>query len=149
MSHHLLLILHLFAATIWVGGHTYLVIRVFPSVLKHKDTEALLAFEKSYEPLGMSALAILVITGIWMATQYNIALSDIFSFSSPIERVISLKLLLLLATIGFAISAQTRVIPTLSSSPAKLPSMAAHAAAVTVLAITMMVLGTFVRYGGI
>src|SRR5690625_7584494 len=77
----------------------------------------------------MSALVVLAITGIWMATQYNIALSDIFSFSSPIERVASLKLLLLLATIGFAISAQTRVIPTLSSSPAKLPSMAAHAAA--------------------
>src|SRR5699024_4959709 len=90
MSHHLLLILHIFAATIWVGGHTYLIFRVFPKVLRHKDTEGLLAFEKSYEPLGMSALVILVITGAWMATQYGISLNDIFSFSGPIERLVSL-----------------------------------------------------------
>jgi len=149
MSHHLLLILHIFAATIWVGGHTYLIFRVFPKVLRHKDTEGLLAFEKSYEPLGMSALVILVITGAWMATQYGISLNDIFSFSGPIERVVSLKLLLLLCTIGVAISAQTRVIPTLRSSPAQLPSMAVHATAVTGLAIAMMALGTFIRYGGL
>lgn len=149
MSHHLSLILHLFSATIWVGGHTYLVLRVFPQVLKHQDNERLLAFEKSYEPLGMSALIVLIITGIWMSAQYGIALRDIFSFSNPIESVVSLKLLLLLGTIGFAISAQTRIIPSLKSSPAKLTAMAFHAAAVTLFAIAMMVLGSFVRYGGI
>lgn len=149
MSHHILLVLHLLAATIWVGGHTYLVLRVFPKALKQKDTQLLLTFEKSYEPIGMGALIVLIITGGWMAHQYGIGLSDVFSFSNPIERVISLKLLLLVATVGFAISAQTRVIPALKHSPTKLPEMALHAVSVTLLAIGMLVLGTFVRYGGI
>lgn len=148
MSHHLLLILHLLAATIWVGGHIYLMLRIFPKVLKQKDTELLLAFEQSYEPIGIGALIVLVITGVGMAHQYGVGLSDLFSFSSSIEQVISLKTLLLLGTIGFAISAQTRVIPTLKHSPAKLSEMALHATSVTLLAIAMLVLGTFIRYGG-
>jgi len=149
MSHHVLLVLHIFAATIWVGGHTYLVLRLFPKILREKDTALLLAFERNYEPLGMSALAVLIITGVWMSAQYGVAVGDLFTFTHPIERVVSLKVLLLLTTIAFAVSAQTRVIPTLTKSPAKLSSMAVHATAVTLLAITMMVLGTFIRYGGL
>lgn len=149
MSYHLLLILHLLAATLWVGGHIYLMLRIFPKALRQKDTQLLLTFEQSYEPIGIGALIVLVITGGWMAHQYGVALNDLFSFSGPIEQVISLKALLLLVTIGFAISAQTRVMPELKHSPARLPAMALHATAVTLLAIAMLVLGTFIRYGGI
>lgn len=149
MNHHLLLIVHLFAATVWVGGHVYIAVRILPKVLKSKDVELLLAMEKSYEPLGMVALLLLVVTGIAMALQFGIGWHQWFSFSSPIERVVSIKLMLLLATLFLAISAQTRVIPRLKSQPHKLVEMAVHVIAVTIFGLAMLVLGTFVRYGGI
>lgn len=149
MNHHLLLILHLFAAAIWVGGHTYLTLRLLPTVLKQKDSGTLLAFEKRYEPLGMSALLVLVITGITMATQYGINISELLSFKGPIGKVVSLKLWLLFGTIAFALSAQLWVIPSLARSSEKLSLMAVHVIGVTLLGILMMILGTFIRYGGL
>ncbi len=148
MNHHLLLIIHLICAAVWVGGHLYLACCILPGVLRKKDADRLLKFEKSFEPLGMPALALLVITGIWMMTQFGIHFSDWFSFSSSIEQVTSTKLILLLATVLFAISAQVRVIPKLKKSPKKLPEMAVHVICVTLLGIAMLVLGSFIRYGG-
>ena len=51
MSHHLLLIFHLLGAAIWVGGHLILAIGILPEVLKKKDPEILLNFEKKYEKI--------------------------------------------------------------------------------------------------
>lgn len=150
MSHHLLLILHLICATIWIGGHLYLSICLLPKILRRKDVALLLSYEKSFEPLGMSALLLLVITGIWMALQYGVSISQWFSFSPPIERVVSVKLILLFITILFALSAQIRVLPKLrNNNIRKLPEMAFHIIAVTIIGIVMLILGTFVRYGGI
>jgi len=149
MSHHLLLILHLMSASVWVGGHLYLSLCVLPGVLKKKDTRRLLQFEKSYEFLGMSALLLLVITGIWMTLQFGIGLRELGSFSSPVERVVSTKLILLFATILVAGSAQLRVIPKLKRGQPLLPEMAMHIVAITLIGMAMLVLGSFVRYGGI
>lgn len=149
MNHHLLLIIHLIAATVWVGGHLYIAVRILPRALKSKDCSELLAMEKSYEPLGMSALLLLVITGVWMTLQFGIGWQQWFSFSNPIERVTSTKLLLLFSTLLLAISAQTRVIPKLKTHPQKVIEMGAHIIAVTIIGVAMLILGTFVRYGGI
>ena len=46
MSHHLLLILHLLGSAIWVGGHLILSFIILPEVLRKKDPEILLKFEK-------------------------------------------------------------------------------------------------------
>ncbi|WP_066801118.1 hypothetical protein [Moraxella oblonga] len=64
--HQVALILHLFGASIWVGGHLYLLIRLMPNFVRQNDIKGFLAFEKSYEPLGMTALAIQIITGLYM-----------------------------------------------------------------------------------
>lgn len=148
MSHHLLLIFHLLAAAVWVGGHLYIALCVLPKSLHNKNAGLLLQFEKSYEPLGMAALLALVITGIWMSLQMGVSWQNWFSFTAPVERVVSIKLSLLLVTLLFAISAQTRVIPALKKGAHRLPEMAVHIIAVTLIGIAMLVLGSFVRYGG-
>lgn len=149
MSHHLLLIIHLISATIWVGGHLILWITVLPKALKQKDPHLILNFERQYEAVGMTSLLLLVITGIWMAIQFQISVGSWFSFASPLERVVSFKLTLLICTVLFAISAQTRVIPKLKHSADKLPEMALHITGVTLLGVAMLILGSFARYGGI
>ena len=149
-THHLILILHLIAATIWVGGHLVLAIGYLPKAFKRKDFSYIGNFEKTYEPIGMPSLAVLVITGILMAYDYNAGLSSWFSFASPIERVVSLKLTCLLTSICFAISAQTRVLPKLRKGQLnKLSEMAVHIICVTLIGVVMVVLGSLVRIGGI
>ncbi|MDO4896071.1 MAG: hypothetical protein Q3971_01805 [Moraxella sp.] len=61
------LILHLLGASIWVGGHLYLLICLMPNFVRQNDVAGFLAFEKSYEPLGMTALVLQVVTGLYMA----------------------------------------------------------------------------------
>ena len=149
-THHLILILHLIAATIWVGGHLVLAIGYLPKALKRKDFSYIGNFEKTYEPIGMPSLAVLVITGILMAYDYNAGLSSWFSFATPIERVVSLKLICLLTSICFAISAQTRVLPKLRKGQLnKLLEMAVHIICVTLIGVVMVILGSLVRIGGI
>ncbi|AVM50658.1 CopD family protein [Capnocytophaga sp. oral taxon 878] len=149
-THHILLIVHLIAATIWVGGHLVLAIGFLPKALKHNDFSYIGNFEKTYEPIGMPSLVVLVITGIIMAYDYSASFSTWFSFSTPIERVVSLKLMCLLTSVCFAISAQTRVLPQLrKGNMKKLPEMAVHIICVTTIGVLMVVLGSFVRIGGI
>lgn len=147
MSHHLLLIFHLLGAAVWVGGHLVLAIGILPEVLKKNDPEILLNFERKFEKIGIPALLIMVITGVWMAYQFGIGLNAWFRFSNPIETVVSLKLILLFLTVLFALSANFFVLPKLSGK--NLPLMAFHIIAVTVIGVLMLILGSFVRYGGI
>lgn len=147
MPHHLLLILHLLGAAIWVGGHLILSIAILPEVLRKQSPEILLNFERKYEKIGIPALIIMVVSGVWMTLNFGVGVSHWFSFSNPIETVVSLKLLLLFTTVLFALSANIFVLPKLS--PKLLPVMAFHIISVTLLGVAMLVLGSFVRYGGL
>lgn len=149
MSHHLLLIVHLLSATIWVGGHLLLVFGHLPQAIKEKNQNIILNYEKKFEPVGMTALVLLVVSGILMAYKYGVRIEYWFQFSSPIEKVISTKLLLLLLTVLFALSAQFRVLPKLKNNPNKLPEMAFHIVSVTIIGVLMLIFGSFVRFGGI
>lgn len=148
MNHHLLLIIHLLSATIWVGGHLLLCFAYLPKALREKNQHIILDYERKYEPVGMSALALLVITGIMMAYKYGVSIEYWFQFETPIEKVVSTKLVLLLLTVAFALSAQFRVLPKLKTNAAKLPEMTFHIISVTIIGVLMVIFGSFVRFGG-
>lgn len=145
--HHLVLIIHLLAATIWVGGHLLLAICYLPTALKKKDPHIILNFEKKFETLGMSSLALLIITGIWMAYDFGVTIETWFHFSSGFEKVISIKLILLFCTFICAICAQFYVIPNLNQNNIK--KMAVIIVSVTSIGVAMLILGSTLRYGGI
>lgn len=148
MNHHFLLIIHLLSATIWVGGHLLLVFGYLPQALKDKDPGIILNYEKKYEPVGMTALVLLVVTGILMACKYGVSIEYWFQFATPVEKVVSTKLLLLFLTAAFALSAQFRVIPKLKNNPDKLPEMAFHILSVTTIGVLMLIFGSYIRFGG-
>ena len=137
-----LIILHVLAATVWVGGHLVLAIGILPSVLKNKDVDLLLGFETKYERVGMPALIILVVTGIYMAITY-LPMAQWFNFSNDLSRHISIKIILLGMTIAFAINARFRVIPNLTINSLKL--MAFHIISVTIFAVLFLVTGLSFR----
>ena len=146
-KHHILLIIHLICATIWVGGHLFLAVRILPKALKEKNVSLLKNFKNSYEPFGMPSLILLVITGILMAYDYNVTFSTWFSFSNGIERVISIKLILLFCTVICALIAELIVFPKYLEKNIKLAVI--PMILVTLIGVAMLVLGSFVRFGGI
>lgn len=148
MSHQILLIIHLICISIWIGGHLFLALRILPVMLKEKSAEKLFTFGDSFEPLGLAALVLIVATGIWMAIQLGVTPDTWFHFASPIESVVSTKLILLGGIILFALSVRIRINPTLKDSPKKLPELAVHIVMINLISITMLVLGTVIRYGG-
>ena len=141
--HHILLIIHLISATIWVGGHLILLLGFLPKALKHKNFDFISRFEKTYEPIGMPSLLLLVVTGIWMAYDLNAPLPSWFSFATGVETVVSLKIIGLLTSICFAISAKLA-----KGQIKKLPEMAVHILCVTLIAVTLLILGSTIRNGG-
>ena len=137
-----IILLHVLAATVWVGGHLVLAISILPSVLKNKDVDLLLGFETKYERVGMPALIILVVTGIYMAITY-LPMAQWFNFSNDLSRHISIKIILLGMTVAFAVNARFRVIPNLTTNSLKL--MAFHIISVTIFAVLFLVTGLSFR----
>ncbi len=140
-----LLLLHLLGATIWTGGHIVLAVVVLPKVLRRRSPEALLDFESVFEKIGMPALIVQVVTGVALAHRMLPDHAQWLDLDNPVSRVILAKLGLLALTLGFAVHARFRVIPTLSERT--LGIMAWHIVPVTVFSILFVVVGVSFRTG--
>ncbi|MCU0441835.1 MAG: CopD family protein [Bacteroidia bacterium] len=145
--HQLLLIIHLVAATIWIGGHLILCLGILPRAIKTDNPNIILQFEKQFEPIGIPALLLLVISGILLSLQYDITISKWFTFTQSIEMVISYKLILLLIIFMLALHARFILIPKLTIE--NMYKLGWHIVLVTLLSVSMLVLGSSIRFGGI
>lgn len=138
------LILHLLAATIWTGGHIILSTLILPRALREGDPRILLDFEQGYERIGMPALVVQVLTGLWMASQ-QLSPEDWLAFGSPQSHLIAAKLLLLGLTVAFALDARLRLIPRLSKDT--LWALAWHVWPVSLFSIGFVLVGAGFRLG--
>lgn len=143
----LMLFLHVLGATVWTGGHLVLALTWLPRVLREGSPEQLLRFEQGYERIGMPALVLQIVTGLWMAYQMVPSVAQWLSPDTPVARAIALKLVLLLCTALIAAHARLRVIPRLSADT--LPLMAWHVGAVTLLSVGFVAVGVSLRFGGL
>jgi putative copper export protein len=141
------LLLHVLGATVWTGGHLVLALAILPRVLKERSVSELLRFESAYERIGLPALLIQVVTGLWLAHQLIPNASRWFAFDDPVSRLIGAKLILLAVTIVFAMDARLRIIPRLSESEENLTSLAWHIVPVTVVSVLFVVVGVSFRTG--
>lgn len=140
----LALILHLLGATVWVGGHLILLFTVLPSALAQRDPLILLNFEKRYERIGVPALLLQVITGIWMAHRYVPGILPAFDFGDRLQSLIAWKVILLVMIMLIGAHARFRIIPRLTQE--RLPLMAFHVLVVTILSVVLLVVGASVRW---
>lgn len=141
--HSYFLVLHVLAATIWTGGHLILAIVVLPKILKTKNIQALTEFEENFEKIGIPALIIQVITGIYLAYSLLPNVSEWFSFSTHISTHIGVKLTLLIITIILALHARFKLIPNLSEK--NLNALAVHIFMVALVSVLFVVAGLSVR----
>ncbi len=142
-----LLLLHILGATIWTGGHLILACSILPKALKVGDVEAIRSFEQKFEKIGIPALLTQVVTGIGFIHFYLSGFSEVFDWSNPMAKVISLKLVLLGLTLLLALDARLRIIPKLSQD--NLSQLAWHIIPVTLISVLFVVLGVTFRTGGL
>jgi len=145
LTYKIALFFHLLGATVWVGGHLLLALRYLPLALKNKEVSILRTFEHQYETIGIPALFVQILSGLWMAFGH-FGLS-FMSFSTPLQRVVSVKLLFFSFTFVLAIHPRFFIIPRLT--PEKLPLMGFHIVAVTLIGVCMLFLGLLFRMGGL
>ena len=143
----LLVIVHALAATVWTGGHLVLDLGVLPTALRDRNAAAIRSFEETFEPLGLPALAIQVVTGVWMGWIYVPGFRGLLNPGNPIGMLVGVKLLLLAATAALAIHARLRLIPHLTDD--NLSGLAWHIRGITALAIAFVVVGALIRLGGL
>lgn len=140
-----ILIMHLLGATVWTGGHLILVSVILPKAVLTADIDTLLQFEQQFEKVGMPALGIQIVTGLWMAYQLLPNVKSWFAFDNDLSILISLKLLLLLLTIMVALHARFYRIPKLSVHTLK--AFSVNIILVTLFSVSFVVVGTLFRTG--
>ncbi len=143
--YNVFLFLHLLAATVWTGGHLVLACSILPGVLKNKDVDFLQRFEQAFEKIGIPALIIQVLTGLHLAFTMLPDFSMWFDFSNSISKIISIKVILLLTTLGLALDARLRIIPKLSKD--NLSALAWHIIPVTIVSVLFVIAGISFRTG--
>ena len=99
----LLVTVHALAATVWTGGHLVLDLGVLPRALRAQSAEAIRSFEETFEPLGLTALAIQVLTGLWMGWIYLPGFQGLFNPVNSIGILVGVKLVLLAGTAALAV----------------------------------------------
>ncbi|ALF60845.1 CopD family protein [Psychrobacter urativorans] len=139
------LIMHLLGATIWTGGHLILSLVILPKTLSTRNLDMLLQFEQNFEKVGIPALVVQVLTGLWMAHRLIPDFGAWFAFDNDISKLITLKISLLVATILVALHARFRVIPTLSAST--LNAFSINIILITLLSVSFVIVGTLFRTG--
>jgi putative copper export protein len=139
------LLFHLLGACVWTGGHLVLAICILPKALKTNGVDALRNFETHYERIGIPALIIQVVTGIWLACRLLPDWSLWSDVSNPVTRVVWIKLGLLAATALLGVDARVRIIPNLR--PENLRTLAWHIVPVTVISILFVIAGVSFRTG--
>ena len=142
-----ILLTHLLAAAIWTGGHLVLALSILPQALKEKSITDLLRFESAFEKVGIPALLVQILSGIWLAHNLLPQLNSWLDLSNPYYRLIMMKLGLLLLTAAFAIDARLRVIPNLSVQSLK--SLAYHVIPVTLISVLFVFVGVSFRTGSL
>ncbi|MFM2123542.1 MAG: hypothetical protein RLZZ589_1979 [Cyanobacteriota bacterium] len=143
----LLVIVHALAATVWTGGHLVLDLGVLPKALRAQSAAQIRAFEEVFEPLGLTALAIQVVTGLGMGWIVLPGFRGLFDPANPIGMLVGVKLLLLAGITALAVHARLRLIPILSDD--YLRGLAWHIRGITALAIAFVVVGGLLRLGGL
>lgn len=144
-SYYIVLSLHILGATVWAGGHLVLAVSILPEALRQHRAATVSEFEQRFERIGLRALAVQIVTGLWLAERL-LGSPDHWFDGNSLARTVQVKLGLLAVTVGLAVHARFRVIPSLSD--ATLPTLAWHIRIVTLAAVLFVLAGASLRFGG-
>jgi len=122
-------------------------LEVLPRALRERSAAQIRAYEETFEPLGLTALAIQVLSGLWMGWIDLPGFQGLFSPAKAIGMLVGVKLLLLASTAALAAHARLRLITNLTDET--MNGLAWHIRGITALAIAFVVVGALIRLGGL
>ena len=140
-----LLFLHLLGASVWVGGHLVLLFGVLPGALRRRDPQPVRTFEQIYERIGIPALLIQIVTGLWLASLW-LPHAQWFG-TTPMAHLVQAKLGLLALTAALGLHARLALIPKLDAQ--RLPQLGVHIVLITLTAVAFVWVGAGFRFGGL
>lgn len=150
MIYKFLIILHLLGASTWIGGHVVLLGVVLPRALRERSASGILEFERGYGRIGLAALGMQTVTGLWLATRWlggPDGWRTLFSSPTPIGHLVLTKLGLLAVNVSLAAHVFHRVLPHMAGD--NLRPFAIHAWIVTLVSVAMLIVGASFRSGGL
>lgn len=147
MLYKVMVMLHMLGASVWIGGHAVLVLMVLPHAVRENQPARVIQFERGFGRLGLVALIMQLVTGLWLAKRWIGEWSMLFRAPTPQTHLIFSKLVVLILTIAIAGYTYHRVLPRLSERGLTL--FALLSSTTTVLAIFMLILGVGIRTGGL
>ena len=105
-SYYIVLSLHILGATVWAGGHLVLAVTILPDALRQHRAATVSEFEQRFERIGLPALAVQIVTGLWLAEHLLGSPANWFDGNS-VARTVQVKLGLLIITVGLAVLPET------------------------------------------
>ena len=129
-------LIHVLAATVWVGGHITVALGFLPEALRRRDPRLLMEFERVYgKRVGLPSLVIAAATGIAMAHSY----SGWFGTAWPIGA----KIILFAILIATIVTGRRE----LHRGDTRIGRFAVHVWVITIISILFVVLGWHIRFG--
>ena len=141
MVYEALQLLHVLAATVWVGGHLIIALSYLPEAVRRGNIGIFLEFEKRYgAKLGVPSLLVAGITGLAMAHSYT----GWFSATWPI----GIKIVLFAVIVLNMVIARRELHKSIgTSSNPSLMRLAVHIVIVTAASILLVIMGWTLRMG--
>ncbi len=140
-----IVLIHILAATIWTGGHLILSLAVLPKAIKNKSLAMLKNFEASFWKIGITALVLQFLTGIFLAFHYMPHFSEWFSFKVPVSHLVVTKLTLLIITAVLVFRAKVSGFKNVSEH--NLKPLTIHIIVMTVISVVFVFLGVWYKTG--
>ncbi len=136
-----LALVHILAATVWIGGMVFIAAVVVPYARRLKDRAAaadlIQVTGKLYKRVGHSALGLLLLTGFGMLPKRGIPHSELFNLdiwtANPNAQILGMKLILFVIMVGLGtyhdIAVGPRATELMRTSPGSPEALRARAAA--------------------
>ncbi len=137
--------IHILSATVWTGGHLILSITVLPAALKNKSIDIIKQFGERFDKIGIPALVLQFLTGLYLAYHHLPNVAEWFSFKAPVSHLVVTKLLLLVITAGMILRFKLKVQPKITNN--KLKTVKVHIIAVTIISVLFVFLGVWFKTG--
>ncbi len=147
MLYKLLVILHILGAATLVGTNIVLLLSVIPKAKKAGDVKIIRDFLGGVGQMGVHALAVQLITGLWLATPMFKGISAAFQMKDVFMTHVVAKVVVFVVITALVVVMRRKIAPKLSMET--LGSFTATVAIITILGIFLVALGVGLRTGGL
>ena len=147
MLYKLLVILHILGAAVLVGTNLVVMLSVIPKAKKANDVGVIRGYLGGVGQMGVHALAVQLITGLWLASPQFKGISAAFQMKEVFATHVVAKVVIMIVITVLIIVLRRKIAPNLTME--NLGGFTMTVGLVTLLGIAMVALGVGLRTGGL